>query len=675
VTVANQSVPEAAREYEALGYALVAFPSYNGQARKYVKGPNQRGWGLRAADVSKISEQHSIGVNHALSKTASLDIDDLPRTRTIFEFLELDLDELCRTTMVWRGNRERLKLLFAAPTPALDRTEFKFSGTKKGVFDLRGAGDGKQLQDVLPPSPHCDTEGALTGRYELVSRKFRRDELPQLPEALLACWREPTAYQAIFEEILGGKKIPKAQPKKSGNAGNDLIGKFNARYTCGEILERNGYKPFPPNRWLRPESTTGAPGVCLLPNGGDAIYSHGGDVLQDGHKHDAFDCFRLLEHGGDFTKAVRAAADELGTGRDSPTPRLGVALHEAAHRNAFAEAPSNIDGLSIRFPKDIRPTLNVSTLVADLLMPGTLVGIIGASNCGKTAWTLDLCAAIATGRSFRNLRCRQSGILYVAAEGGHGIQNRIEALKQAHRLPDDAPFGLVTETIDLCTSDTDANRIVEACAEFERLSGHSVGVVVIDTLFRALAGGDENSGADMGALITRADRIKAATGAAVLLVHHLGKDSAKGARGHSSLRAALDTEILIEGATNPRTVTVSKQRDLPPLAPFGFVLNSWGVGTDADGKSVTAVIVEHSDNPPPLRFKGLGKHQTAAVSALREWARSNAAAIIPSGTLAALLAEQGTKQRGQRYDVTNWLVNAGILTKSLGGYLVERDAL
>ena len=30
---------------------------------------------------------------------------------------------------------------------------------------------------------------------------------------------------------------------------------------------------------------------------------------------------------------------------------------------------------------------------------------------------------------------------------------------------------------------------------------------------------------------------------AVLLVHHTGKDAAKGARGHSSLRAAIDTEI------------------------------------------------------------------------------------------------------------------------------------
>ena len=675
MTDANQSVPEAAREWAALGYTLVSWPAFNDREQKYSKAPNAPEWGLRAADVNTIGEHHSIGVNHALSQTCSIDIDDLPRTRTIFESLGVDLDELCSTTMVWRGAPERLKLLFAAPVPALGRKEFKFSGTDKGVFDLRGALAGKQCQDVLPPSIHCDKSGAMTGRYVLLTRKFHRDELPQLPEALLAYWRDPNALQPIFEEILGGKRIPKAPAKQSRGDNNDVVGAFNARYKCGEILERNDYKHFPPNRWLRPGSTTGVPGVCLLPNSDDAIYSHGGDVLQDGHAHDAFDCYRLLEHGGIWTSAVRTAATDLGMRRESPTPRLGVAMHGASQRHASAEATSDADGLSIRFPKDIRPTLNVSTLVADLLLPGTLVGIIGAANSGKTAWTLDLCAAIATGRSFRNLRCRQSGILYIAAEGGHGIQNRIEALKQTHRLPDDAPFGLVTESINLCTTDADTDRIIEACSEFQRVSGHSVGAVVIDTLFRALAGGDENSGADMGSLITRADRIKDRTGAAVVSVHHLGKDSAKGARGHSSLRAALDTEILVEGATNPRTVTVSKQRDLPPLAPLGFALNSWGVGTDAEGKPVTAVIVEHSDDPPPVRFKGLGKHQSAALSALREWARCNDDAIIPSGTLAALLAEQGTKERGRRYDVTNWLVNGGLLTKSLGGYLVERAAL
>ena len=40
-----------------------------------------------------------------------------------------------------------------------------------------------------------------------------------------------------------------------------------------------------------------------------------------------------------------------------------------------------------------------------------------------------------------------------------------------------------------------------------------------------------------------------ATGAHLLIVHHTGKDETRGARGHTSLRAATDTEIEITGDT------------------------------------------------------------------------------------------------------------------------------
>jgi hypothetical protein len=47
----------------------------------------------------------------------------------------------------------------------------------------------------------------------------------------------------------------------------------------------------------------------------------------------------------------------------------------------------------------------------------------------------------------------------------------------------------------------------------------------------------------MGAFINVIDHIREKTGAAVLVVHHSGKDPNKGGRGHSSLYAAVDTEI------------------------------------------------------------------------------------------------------------------------------------
>jgi hypothetical protein len=51
----------------------------------------------------------------------------------------------------------------------------------------------------------------------------------------------------------------------------------------------------------------------------------------------------------------------------------------------------------------------------------------------------------------------------------------------------------------------------------------------------------------------------------LMVVHHCGKDEAKGARGHSSLRAATDTEIelkVIDAADKTATAYVRKQRDM-----------------------------------------------------------------------------------------------------------------
>ena len=48
----------------------------------------------------------------------------------------------------------------------------------------------------------------------------------------------------------------------------------------------------------------------------------------------------------------------------------------------------------------------------------------------------------------------------------------------------------------------------------------------------------------MGALVKHFDKIRQATGAHVMVVHHSGKDAARGARGHSLLRAATEGQFV-----------------------------------------------------------------------------------------------------------------------------------
>jgi hypothetical protein len=148
-----------------------------------------------------------------------------------------------------------------------------------------------------------------------------------------------------------------------------------------------------------------------------------------------------------------------------------------------------------------------------------------------------------------------------------------------------------------------------------------VGLIVIDTLNYALAGGDENSSKDMGALIAGANELREKTGAHIALIHHSGKDSTKGARGHSSLKGAVDSEFLVEQTdTGHIVVTARKQRDLDKrVKPLAFALRIEGLGTNQWGKRITSpVIVPCETLPQSSKTKQLPDGSQAALNILGE---------------------------------------------------------
>lgn len=218
----------------------------------------------------------------------------------------------------------------------------------------------------------------------------------------------------------------------------------------------------------------------------------------------------------------------------------------------------------------------------------TFVVTYGESNSGKTHVVLDQALAIATGRTWAGRKTHKGLVVYVAAEGGSGVERRV----MAHRLKrpevdwDSAAFVLVKFPIDLMHNEADAKALVTLVREAEERAGQKCAMVVVDTLSRALAGGDENSSSDMGAFVKRCDQVRDATGACLHVIHHAGKNTAKGARGHSLLRAAVDTEIEIENGS----ILSRKQRDAEPPGDLRFNVKGVVLGEDAEGNTVTAAV-------------------------------------------------------------------------------------
>jgi hypothetical protein len=259
------------------------------------------------------------------------------------------------------------------------------------------------------------------------------------------------------------------------------------------------------------------------------------------------------------------------------------------------------------------------TIVAGLLDRAAMSVVFGGSNTGKTFWTLDLGVCVSMGRKWRGRRVRQGAVVYIAAEGGLGIEERLTAYRQYHDVnAEGVPFYVIPEPIDLCKSGADADLLVQRLAALP--NDPPIEMIVIDTLSRALAGGNENGADDMGAFVRHCDRLRAATQAHVLIIHHAGKDEGRGARGHSLLRAAADTEIEVTKSevSGIATAEVVKQRDRPSGDKFSFRLEPVDVGQDAEGAAVTSCVVVETDVSPSKQSKPLPKAAQIALRALSE---------------------------------------------------------
>lgn len=172
--------------------------------------------------------------------------------------------------------------------------------------------------------------------------------LPRCPAERLADFRHfviegsPLDVDALLADAgRASSALATATKQKRGNQSGGVIDAFNKAHDVGAILESHGYIPKGRNRWTHPDSTTGMPGVRMLPDSERVYSSHGCDPLNDSHAHDAFDCWRILNHNGDMTDAIRKAARILGMSdgvqRSAATPQLHADNAPAGDPDAWPE--------------------------------------------------------------------------------------------------------------------------------------------------------------------------------------------------------------------------------------------------------------------------------------------------------------------------------------------------
>jgi hypothetical protein len=264
-------------------------------------------------------------------------------------------------------------------------------------------------------------------------------------------------------------------------------------------------------------------------------------------------------------------------------------------------------------------------LIQDLLPAGGMTTLWGDPGCGKSFLAAAMGFAIATGRDFLGKPVQQGGVVYVAAEGGRGFKKRIVAYRERFGLPARTPFALIPTAVDLCTEDHETEALLAEVRGLGERAEAPIRLIVIDTLARSLGGGNENDSQDMGGLIRNVDRLRHATGAAILIVAHGGKDREKKTRGHSSFFAAIDTgiEVTANATSGLKTATVRKQKDGEDGGEITFKLEVVDLLTPG-GETVTSCVVvpaepdEAMASPEPDRARRLTGVNAIALDALRK---------------------------------------------------------
>ena len=233
-------------------------------------------------------------------------------------------------------------------------------------------------------------------------------------------------------------------------------------------------------------------------------------------------------------------------------------------------------------------------LVKHVLPQAELVVLYGASGSGKSFLALDIAAAIARGIPWRGKRVRQGRVVYIAAEGAGGFRNRLKA----YALANDVDLAaLDIGVIHAAPNFLDKG---DAAAVAASITGHGgAELIIVDTFAQTTAGGDENSGEDMGKALSHCKALHRHTGAVVLLVHHSGKDTSKGARGWSGIRAAADAELEVVREETGRWVRLSKQKDGEDELKWGFDLEVVQLGVDEDLDPITSCVVVEAEVPEP----------------------------------------------------------------------------
>lgn len=247
-------------------------------------------------------------------------------------------------------------------------------------------------------------------------------------------------------------------------------------------------------------------------------------------------------------------------------------------------------------------------VVDGVLVEKSTAVVVGAPGSFKSFVALDLAAHIGTGRKWHDRQTRGGSVVYVLAEGRGAFGCRVRAWKNYHHHAGAAGILFCADAVQL----HERGDLSAFLGVLDDLPEPPL-VVVVDTLARCAVGIEENSAKEMGVVVAGLDRIRTATGAAVVALHHTPRNEER-ERGSAALRAATDTLLVVVADGEEVTVRIDRQKDVDPIEPLRFRRRVVDCG---DGRSSCVLVPTEGHDRPPRTLRELPRSQQLIVEAMR----------------------------------------------------------
>jgi RecA-family ATPase len=282
---------------------------------------------------------------------------------------------------------------------------------------------------------------------------------------------------------------------------------------------------------------------------------------------------------------------EMRQALDGARRKWAIETDDAAVTEEDFDRPATFELLDMDALENMPPP---SWLIDEMISDHGLTILYGDPGAGKSFIALDMALRLSFGMDWHGTTVKPTGVLYIAGEGARGIGKRVKGWRKHHGLEGaDAPFLLLPVAVQLLNAE-ERTKLIHTINLAKERAGSEIGLVVIDTVSRALAGADENAQNEMSAFVDGCATVQRHIGGAVIGVHHSGKDKDKGMRGSTVLLGACDSSIRVSKEEQLVTIKTEKQKDAEEASPIYMKMEvvEWAQGLEKEQSTLVPVKAE-----------------------------------------------------------------------------------